>query len=107
MKNILVTKKPPIAYHSVWSSIVGRFNLQPRSLNQRRFPLKGGQTPVGVKVTCVCGEQFDPFRDGSMFFTAYGHRSCAATPTARHWALWAKVEIGKLTGVIVQDGLYD
>ena len=101
---MLTTEKPPIAYHHVWPTL--RFNLQRESLNQRRFPLVGGHTPINVEVECVCGELFNPFRDGSMFFTAPGHRSCASSERARHWALWAKVEIGKLTGVVVQDGLY-
>lgn len=102
---MLSTEKPPIAYHRCWPTL--RFNLQRASLNQRRFPLVGGRTPQGITVACVCGEQFDPFRDGSMFFTAPGHRSCAATPQARRWALWAKVAISKLQGVTVQDRLYD
>jgi len=104
---MLNTERPPIADHPCWRLIEHKFNLQRESLNQRRFPLKGGETPLGVKVKCVCGELFDPFREGSMFFTAYGHRSCAATPQARRWAAWTKVEIGKVTGVTVQDSLYD
>jgi hypothetical protein len=101
----LTTERPPISYHRCWSTL--HFNLQPHSLNQRRFPLVGGKTPTGVRVQCVCKELFDPFREGSMFFTAPGHRSCAATPRARRWAAWTKCEIGKLTGVTVQDDLYD
>lgn len=102
---MLTPKRPPIADHRVWPTL--HFNLQPKSKNQRRFPLRGGITPSGVKVPCVCGEMFDPFRDGSMFFTAPGHTSCSTTELARHWALWAKLEIGKLHAENVQYGFFE
>ena len=101
---MLTPEKPPIAEHPVWSTLT--FRLQLDSLNKRRFPLSC-PVPDGVIVPCVCGEPFNPFRAGSMFMTAPGHRSCASTPTARHYALWCKVAIKKLTGVTVQGGLYD
>jgi len=101
---MLTPEKPPIAEHHVWPTLT--FHLQMSSKNQRRFPLKCPM-PKGVTVPCICGELFNPFRHRSMFFTAAGHRSCASTPTVRHYALWAKLEIGKLKGVIVQEGLYD
>lgn len=102
---MLTPEKPPIASHRCWPNL--EFNLQPKSKNQRRLPLRGGITPAGVQVPCVCGVLFDPFRDGSMFVTAPGHTSCSVSQQARNWAAWVKIEIGKLHTSNVQYGLYE
>lgn len=112
---MLTPERPPIADQDIWPRIQSWFNLQPESKNQRRFPLQGAtpralqQLARAVRLQCVCGETFAPFRGEmlTMFFTAPGHRACAGTETARHWSLWAKLHIGKLAGVTVQYGLYD
>lgn len=109
---MLTPKRPPIADHPIWAKLRGYWNLQPKSKNQGRFPLRPlpamlEAETLDVKVTCVCDEQFCPFRQGSMFFTAPGHTSCSTTELAHHWALWAKLDIGKKHAENVQYGLYE
>lgn len=107
---MLTPERPPIADHPIWPKMFPFWNLQRGSKNQRRFPhhpLPDDLDTANVIVPCVCGQEFAPFRGGSMFFTAPEHRSCASTPTARHWALWAKLEIGKVHAEHVQYELYE
>lgn len=110
---MLTPERPPIAEHPIWERLQSQFNALSRtSLNQNKFPLF--LLPDGLKmdllsvqVQCICGDLFPPYRHGLIYLTAHGHRSCAASPRARHWALWLGLEIGKRHADHVQYGLYD
>jgi len=110
---MLTPTKPPIAELTIWESLRPYWNLQPGSKNQRRFVLRRALPASlqmeldGVRVPCVCGEMFCPFREGMVFFTAYHHTSCSTTDLVERWALWAKLDIGKLHAENVQYSLYE
>lgn len=110
----LTPEKPPIAEHPIWERLRSQFNTISRtSLNQNKFPLLPltdddlRRGLLDVQISCICDDLFPPYRHGLIYFTAHGHRSCAASQRTRNWALWLGLEIGKIHADHVQYGLYD